>query len=148
MEFAERWLAPRRRNAVILGLVIAALPAALNFRQMNRRSEPEASLPLRVARELLEASPDRALLLVASDNDTYPLWYAQQVLGLRRDVVVVTYPLMSASWYRDELFRRWGLGIAPPHERWRGIARERRADWEQRRREERLTTARNRFPGF
>ena len=31
---------------------------------------------------------------------------------------------------------------------WRGIARERRADWEQRRREERLTTARNRFPGF
>ena len=31
---------------------------------------------------------------------------------------------------------------------WRGIARERRADWEQRRREERLTTTRNRFPGF
>ncbi len=31
---------------------------------------------------------------------------------------------------------------------WRWIARERRADWEQRRREERLTTARNRFPGF
>jgi hypothetical protein len=31
---------------------------------------------------------------------------------------------------------------------WRGIARDRRADWEQRRREERLTTARNRFPGF
>jgi len=30
----------------------------------------------------------------------------------------------------------------------RGIARERRADWEQRQREERLTTARNRFPGF
>ncbi len=31
---------------------------------------------------------------------------------------------------------------------WRGVARDRRADWEQRRREERLTTARNRFPGF
>ena len=31
---------------------------------------------------------------------------------------------------------------------WRGIARERRADWEQRRRGERLTTTRNRFPGF
>ncbi|MBL8926812.1 MAG: hypothetical protein JNM77_11315 [Pseudonocardia sp.] len=31
---------------------------------------------------------------------------------------------------------------------WRGIARDRRADWEQRRREERLTTARDRFPGF
>jgi hypothetical protein len=31
---------------------------------------------------------------------------------------------------------------------WRGIARERRADWEQRQREERLTTARDRFPGL
>ena len=31
---------------------------------------------------------------------------------------------------------------------WRGVARDRRADWEQRRREERLTTTRNRFPGF
>jgi hypothetical protein len=31
---------------------------------------------------------------------------------------------------------------------WRGVARDRRADWEQRRREERLTTARNRFPGL
>ena len=31
---------------------------------------------------------------------------------------------------------------------WRGIARDRREDWEQRQREERLTTARNRFPGF
>ena len=124
MESAERWLAPRRRNAVILGLIVAALPAALNVRQMNRRSEPEASLPLRVARELLGATPDRAVLLVAGDNDTYPLWFAQQVLGIRRDVVIVTYPLMSAGWYRDELYRRWGLGVAPPHEQWRGIARE------------------------
>ncbi len=124
MELASRRDASRRRNAIALGLIIAALPAALNFRVMNRRAEPEASLPLHIARALLGASPERAMLLVAGDNDTYPLWYAQQVLGIRRDVIVVTYPLMSASWYRDELHRRWALGAPPPHNQWRGISRE------------------------
>jgi hypothetical protein len=124
MRFAVRWAAPRRLGAMVLGLCVAALPAGLNARAMNRRAEPEASLPLVVARELLAASPDRALLLVAGDNDTYPLWYAQRVLGLRNDVVVVTYPLLSAGWYRDELHRRWGLGSPPPHDRWRGMREE------------------------
>jgi hypothetical protein len=68
--------------------------------------------------------PDRALLLVGGDNDTYPLWYAQQALGIRRDVVVLTYPLISAGWYRDELRRRWDLGLPLPHDRWRGISAE------------------------
>ena len=41
-----------------------------------------------------------------------------------------------------------GIDDAAQAGTWRGVARDRRADWEQRRREERLTTARNRFPGF
>ena len=119
---SARWVPRRGRIAVALGIAIAALPAALNFRAMNRRSEPEASLPLRFAHELLGASPERALLLVSGDNDTYPLWYAQQVQGIRPDVVVLTYPLIGAAWYRAELFRRWGLGSSP--DGWRGITRE------------------------
>jgi len=119
---AARWVR-RRRLAMALGIAIAALPAALNFRSMNRRVAPEASLPLAVARELLGASPDRALLLVSGDNDTYPLWYAQRVLGIRPDVVVLTHPLIGAAWYREELHRRWGLGSPPPY-RWRGMAQE------------------------
>jgi hypothetical protein len=123
MAFAARWVGVERaRVAVIAGMILAALPAALNVRVMNRRSEPEASLPLLLARELLEGSPERAVLLVYGDNDTYPLWYAQQVRGIRRDVVVVTYPLVSAGWYRDELYRRHALGT--PSHPWRGMSDE------------------------
>jgi hypothetical protein len=121
--FATRWFPERQRLAHAAGLVVAALPMALNVTATNRRVGPEALLPRQVASELLAASPPRAVLLVAGDNDTYPLWYAQQVLGLRPDVVVLTQPLLSARWYREELSRRWSIGEAPVSA-WRGLRTE------------------------
>ena len=99
-------LAQRWRTPAVLGLAAAVLPIALNWRVVNRKSEPEASMPRAVATELLDPLPPRAVLFVSGDNDTYPLWYAQQVEHRRRDVTVVTLPLLGADWYRDELTRR------------------------------------------
>jgi len=92
-----------------LGVGLAALPIALNWSAVDRRSEPEASLPGKLAHALLEPLPSRAVLFVSGDNDTYPLWYAQVVERVRRDVTVVTLPLLGAEWYTAELQRRWGL---------------------------------------
>ena len=121
---ASRWFASRPRIALAVGLGVAALPVALNWPALDRRREPEASLPRRFAEELLRAAPPRAVLLVAGDNDTYPLWYLQQAEGVRPDVVVVTYPLLGAGWYRDELYRRASLGTPPPHDSWAGMRHE------------------------
>ena len=93
-----------------LGIVVAALPIILNWTAVNRRAEPEASLAREVARQLLDPLPPRAVLFVDGDNDTYPLWYAQQVNVERRDVTIVTLPLLGAQWYAEELRRRSGLG--------------------------------------
>jgi hypothetical protein len=90
-------------------VVVAALPIALNWSAVDRRGEPEAGLARELAHELLEPLPPRSVLFVSGDNDTYPLWYAQAVEGLRRDVTVVTLPLLGAEWYTAELRRRWGL---------------------------------------
>ncbi|MEP6492944.1 MAG: DUF2723 domain-containing protein [bacterium] len=99
-------IARRLRWPVVVGLAIAALPIALNWSAVSRRVEPEASLPREVAHALLRSLPSRAVLFVAGDNDTYPLWYAQQVEGERRDVTVVTLPLLAAPWYAEEFVRR------------------------------------------
>jgi hypothetical protein len=102
-------VAARFKAPTIIGVALAALPIALNWAAVTRRSEPEASMPSEVAKSLLEPLPRNAVLFVAGDNDTYPLWFAQQVGGLRRDVTVVTMPLLTASWYAAELDRRYGL---------------------------------------
>jgi hypothetical protein len=103
-------MARRVRAPASLGAAIAALPVLLNWSAVNRRAMPEASMPRRTAAALLEPLPPRAVLFVAGDNDTYPLWYAQQVRGLRPDVTIVTLPLLGAAWYDAELVRRHGLG--------------------------------------
>jgi len=104
---ARRWSRP-----VWAGVLVAALPIFLNWRAVSRRGAAEALVPRRWAEALLESTPARGVLFVAGDNDTYPLWYSQQVNGVRRDVAVVTLPLLGTRWYRAELGRRYGLAGA------------------------------------
>lgn len=101
---ARRWSRP-----AWAGVLVAALPIALNWRAVTRRAEPEARLPLTLARAFLESAPPNAVLFVVGDNDSYPLWYAQQVKGIRRDVVPITIPLLPTLWYRAQLARRHRL---------------------------------------
>lgn len=105
-----------------VGIAFAALPLMLNWRAVDRTRLPEAALPRATAEGLLHALPPRAVLFVAGDNDSYPLWYAQRTLGMRRDVTVITTPLLPADWYRDELARRDALfaGGGAAERAWRG----------------------------
>lgn len=102
-------MAQRLRLRPVFGVITAALPIVLNWSAVTRRHEPEASLPRRFGEELLRSAPQRAVLFVDGDNDTYPLWFLQQVDHFRRDVTVVTIPLLGARWYGAELARRYDL---------------------------------------
>jgi hypothetical protein len=102
-------VARRIRWPISAGVALAALPIALNWSAVSRRAEPEAILPRAVAASLLDSLPPNTVLFVAGDNDTYPLWYAQQVEHRRRDVTVITMPLLGAPWYPEEVERRTHL---------------------------------------
>jgi hypothetical protein len=102
-------IAQRLRVRPLFGVLVAALPIALNWSAVTRRHQPEAELPRRLGDALLSSAPSRSVLFVDGDNDTYPLWFLQQVDSLRRDVTVVTVPLLGADWYAAELSRRYAL---------------------------------------
>jgi hypothetical protein len=101
-----RRLAPR---AAVAGIAIAALPIVLNWRAVDRAREPGASLPREMASAMLTSVPPRGVLVTWGDNDSFPLWYLQEVEGVRRDVTVVVAPLLGTRWYREQLARRHSL---------------------------------------
>ncbi len=80
-----------------------------NWSAEDRAHGAGATAPRAVAAALLASSPRNAVLFVAGDNDTYPLWYLQDVEGIRPDVTVITFPLLPADWNAQEIARRTGL---------------------------------------
>ncbi|HTK47103.1 MAG TPA: DUF2723 domain-containing protein [Gemmatimonadaceae bacterium] len=103
------WLAQRLGRHAALAILAVALPVAGNWRAANRAREPEASAPRRFGLALLDAAPRDAVLFLDGDNDSYPIWYLQEVEGIRRDVLPVTVPLLPADWYPAQIARRSGL---------------------------------------
>jgi hypothetical protein len=99
----------RTRNVVSAAMLVAALPLVLNWDPVRQTRRDEQRRDESTATSLLASLPPRAVFLAVGDNDTYPLWYLQQVQSMRPDVTVVTVPLLTPTWYRAELLRRHGL---------------------------------------
>ncbi|MEO6443736.1 MAG: DUF2723 domain-containing protein [Gemmatimonadaceae bacterium] len=130
-----------RRGPGGLVFALAAVPLLLNWRAVDRSRAPEARLAQRVAEALLHDAPQGSVLILAGDNDTYPIWFVQEVLGQRRDVVTVTVPMLGAGWYREELARRHQLLDSTTLVVWRGLAPTMRAIGDRARRTGRVLTA-------
>ena len=97
-------------SLALLPLLAAAIPMLVNRPVIDRTREPGATMPRTYARLLLDAVPEHGVLVAAGDNDTFPLWYLQQVEDYRADVTVVTVPLLGAVWYRAQLAEQGLLG--------------------------------------
>jgi hypothetical protein len=100
--------------------IVAAVPIILNWSAVDRSHRAEDVGAREEAIGMLQPLPARAVMFAVGDNDTYPLWYLQQVEGMRRDVTIVTVPLLSAAWYRAELARRYRLLDATAPSEWEG----------------------------
>jgi hypothetical protein len=84
-------------------LALALIPLLGNRLTASRKGE---TLARDFAYDLLQSMEPYGVLVTAGDNDTFPLWYAQEVEGIRRDVTVVNLSLANTDWYLRQLQRR------------------------------------------
>ncbi|MEO7711320.1 MAG: DUF2723 domain-containing protein [Gemmatimonadaceae bacterium] len=84
-------------------LALAIVPLFTNWSTASRAGQTDTA---DFARDLLNSVEPYGVLVTVGDNDTFPLWYAQEVEGVRRDVVVANTSLLNTDWYTRQLIRR------------------------------------------
>ena len=93
----SRWLAASP------ALAVALIPLVSNWDSASRAGETMAR---DFAYDILQSVEPYGILITAGDNDTFPLWYAQEVEGIRRDVTLANLSLLNTEWQLRQLRRR------------------------------------------
>ncbi|MDY5859041.1 MAG: DUF2723 domain-containing protein [Porphyromonas sp.] len=98
-------------GAVLIGLLIPAQMAGQNWDDHDRSGRT-------IARDAginyLESVEPNAILFCYGDNDTFPLWYIQDVEGVRRDVRTMNLSYLGGDWYIDQMRRKTYTGEPVP----------------------------------
>jgi hypothetical protein len=94
---------PRFSTALAFVICLLAVPALMLKEEWDDHNRSGKSLARITARNTLLSCEPNAILFTQGDNDTYPLWYLQEVEGVRPDVRVVITELLNADWYIDQL---------------------------------------------
>lgn len=95
-------LAPKM--SMMLALAIgAAAPLLMGSQGWDDHDRGNRSTTLAFAKNMLEACPPNAILFCYGDNDTYPLWYAQEIENIRLDVRVINTSLVEGDAYISQL---------------------------------------------
>ena len=84
-------------------LALALIPLLGNRNSAPRNNE---TLAHDFAVDMLQSVEPYGILITAGDNDTFPLWFAQEVLGVRTDVTLANLSLMNTDWHLRQLQRR------------------------------------------
>lgn len=95
--------------AFLITIVAPALMGAQGWDDHNRSGRTTA---VDFAENYLQSCEPNAILFTQGDNDTYPLWYAQEVEGIRTDVRIVNLSLLGVDWYINQL--RYKMNDAEP----------------------------------
>jgi hypothetical protein len=97
--------------ATALCLVVPVIMGAKGWDNHNRNNRYHS---VDFAKNLLNSCAPNAILFTGGDNDTFPLWYAQEVEGFRTDVRVCNLSLLGTDWYIDQMKRKTYLSEALP----------------------------------
>lgn len=89
--------------AVLAGLLVISAPVIMGFQNFDDHSRKHHQASRDYASNFLNSVEPNAIIFTYGDNDTYPLWYAQEVENIRRDVRVVNLSLIAVDWYINKL---------------------------------------------
>lgn len=86
-----------------IALCLLAVPTLMAKEEWDDHDRSGKTLALATAKNTLTSCAPNAILFTFGDNDTYPLWFAQEVEHIRPDVRIINTSLLGIDWYIDQL---------------------------------------------
>jgi len=121
VRFFKRFFHSRYALATGLSFALLGGPIILAHQNWDDHNRSEKSLTRDVARNYLETCAPNAILFTYGDHDTFPLWYLQEVEGVRPDVRLVVLSYLTGDWYMQQAkkptYQAAGLPIGIPAEK-------------------------------
>ncbi|MDF2434327.1 MAG: hypothetical protein JWP44_3958 [Mucilaginibacter sp.] len=95
-------------------ICLLAVPAVLAKQEWKAHDRSTKMTPHDMAYNYLISCPPNAILFTYGDNDTYSLWYDQEVEGIRPDVRIVNLSLFTGDWYIHQMQKKMNQSAPLP----------------------------------
>jgi len=95
-----------RTAAIVATALMMVVPVIMGVQNWDDHDRSNRYHSVDSAKNLLNSCAPNAILFTGGDNDTFPLWYAQEVEGFRTDVRVCNLSLLGTDWYIDQMQRQ------------------------------------------
>ena len=109
---------------IVIGACLLAAPILMATQNWDDHSRADKFTAIAMAKNYLNSCDQNAILYTIGDNDTFPLWYAQEIEGIRTDVKIVNTQLFMTDWYIDQMkfktYKSAGLPISFTHDEYVG----------------------------
>lgn len=102
-EWLQNKLSASVSGIIAFGACMLAVPILMGQQEWDDHDRSKKVLARDLAKDYLESCAPNAILFTYGDNDTYPLWYAQEVEGIRPDIRVINNSLLGIDWYINQL---------------------------------------------
>lgn len=121
-EIIKEKLAPKIAAPLTIVATLLAAPVLMATQNWDDHDRSNKYTAIAMAKAYLESCEPNAILYTIGDNDTFPLWYAQEIEGVRPDIKICCTSLLMTDWYIDQMkmktYTSKGLPISFNHKQY------------------------------
>lgn len=123
-EFVQKRIQPNIALPLTLATTLLAAPILMASQNWDDHDRSNKYTAIAMAKNYLNSCEPNAILFTIGDNDTFPLWYAQEIEKIRTDIKIVNTSLFMTDWYIDQMksktYESDGLPISFTHNQYVG----------------------------